>query len=88
MLLGSVFSASVQDERGNMRGMLRDRARERLGKRGRTFCAEARNSGFILKTSEGLKEKAKVTEGGGCLARSLIIGNMEAGSRRPMERPP
>lgn len=34
-VLESVFRASVQDERGNMRRMLRDRARERLGKRGK-----------------------------------------------------
>lgn len=55
-VLESVFRASVQDERGNMRRMLRDRAGERLGKRGKDVpCAEVRNSGFILKTSEGFK---------------------------------
>lgn len=54
-VLESVFRDSVQDERGNMR-MLRDRAGERLGKRGKdVLCAEVRNLGFILKTSEGFK---------------------------------
>lgn len=82
-MLESVCRASVQDERGNMRRLLRDRARE-----GKTFCAEVRNPGSILKTSEGFKEKAKVTRGGGYSARSLIISNMEAGSRKPMKRQP
>lgn len=47
-MLESVCRASVQDERGNMRRMLRDRATERLGKRGKDILCRGKEPGLYL----------------------------------------
>lgn len=42
------FRASVQDERGNMRRTLRNRARESLGKRGKGILCLDKEHGLYL----------------------------------------